>query len=279
MAISAVEHKSVMNPAVCLIELGWQIAYIPCNQAGEILPAALESTLTAPTQLVAIQFANNETGVIHPLAKLVPIAKQHGALFFCDAVQAAGKVRVDFSQLDVDFLSLSAHKLGGPQGVGALIARDFSLLNAVIDGGGQEQNLRSGTYNVAGIVGFGKAAELATQELTQRHYAMLMCQHHLEEQLINFPNITILGANAKRLPNTTFITVADMDSEMLIMALDKAGIAVSGGAACGENQPSHVAQAMQVDEALAHNVLRISFGPQNTQEEVDKLIAALKRLL
>ena len=265
--VSAIEHDSVLKP----IEQAERIAV---HANGVVDLAALERMLAAKAEpaLVAVMLANNETGVIQPVAEVVRIARRHGALVACDAVQAAGKIAVDIAALGVDYLSLSAHKLGGPQGVGALVLREGAPLQAVQSGGGQERGRRGGTENVAGIVGFGAAAQIALAELDS--FARLAdLRDRLQAALVG---ARVLGADAPRLPNTLNVAMPGVPAQTQIMALDLAGIAISAGSACssGKVKFSPVLHAMGVDEKDAGSALRISFGWNSTEADAARMIEA-----
>lgn len=271
VVVSAVEHDSVLKAAV-----GAKI--VPVDGDGVVDLAALERILTPSREpaLVSVMFANNETGTLQPIADVVRIARSVGALVHCDAVQGAGKVPVDLHGLGVDYLTLSGHKLGGPAGVGALAVRSGAPLVTDRIGGGQEANRRAGTENVAGIAGFGAAAEearggLATTELRDR----------LEAALLKIaPGAQVFGAGARRLPNTTAISMPGVKAETQVMALDLAGVCVSAGAACssGKVTRSAVLLAMGVDPAVAETAIRISLGWTTTVEDIERLISAWRDL-
>lgn len=265
--VSAIEHDSVLGA----IEDAEQI---PVDAHGVVDLAALERTLAASTEpaIVAVMLANNETGVIQPVAEVVRIAHRHGALVACDAVQAAGKIALDMAALGVDYLSLSAHKLGGPQGAGALVLRDGAPLSAVQTGGGQERGRRGGTENVAGVVGFGAAVEIAGRELDA--FARLAALRDRVQAALD--GARVLGADAPRLPNTLNVAMPGVPAQTQIMALDLAGIAVSAGSACssGKVKASPVLRAMGVAEADAGSALRISFGWNSTEDDAARMIAA-----
>ncbi|MCW5588490.1 MAG: cysteine desulfurase [Legionellales bacterium] len=275
--LSAIEHKSVLLTVKRLTQQGFLHTIVGVDQQSQLLLDEFEQALQQQPNFISLMRANNETGTLFPIQQLAAKAKQVGCIFHTDAVQAAGKIRIDMSSLGVDLLSLAAHKFGGPQGMGALIVNDSIELQPLIDGGGQERGLRSGTLNVAGIVGMGKAAELAYQELTQRHMTMLKCQHHFEEGLATIPGITLLAAESERLPNTSLIALKGIDSETLVMNLDQAGFAVSAGAACGKTGTTHVVKAMQLDEGIAESIVRVSFSAHNTPAEIDQFLSVLQQ--
>jgi cysteine desulfurase len=275
--ISAIEHAAVLGPADDLIRQGWHVQRIPVDGDCRLNFNALQKLLDADVRLVSIMLANNETGAVQDVKTVATDVRRQGALLHTDAVQAAGKLPVDFEALSVDLMTLSAHKLGGPRGVGALITNRRVDLEPQISGGGQEHGLRSGTENLAGIIGFGMAAELAREELETRRRLMSALRNELEAGLASINGISIFARRAERLPNTTQLGVAGFDGEMLVMELDKRGIAVSSGSAChsASGQPSHVLMAMGMDTPSARSAVRISFGLHNTMDDVHTLLTAL----
>ena len=269
--VSAIEHDSVLKAA-----RGMEI--VPVDGKGIVDLGVLEKSLAASAEpaLVSVMFANNETGVLQPIADVVRLAHAAGALVHCDAVQGTGKVPVDFRGLGVDYLSLSAHKLGGPSGVGALVVRDGAPFVPDRLGGGQESNRRAGTENLAGISGFGAAATEANSGLATTEW-----RDRLERALLEIaPGARVYGAEANRLPNTTCISMPGVRAETQVMALDLAGICVSAGAACssGKVTRSAVLLAMGVEPAEAETALRISFGWNTVSEDIERLIAAWRDL-
>ncbi len=272
--VSAIEHDSVLKAAACEL--------VPVDRRGVLDLAALERMLAAapaPT-LVSVMLANNETGVIQPVAEAARIVHAHGALLHCDAVQAAGKIGVDVAALGADLLSLSAHKLGGPPGVGALIVVDHVALAARLRGGGQERGRRAGTENLPGIVGFGVAAEIAAAELPAMA-ALGDLRDDLERQVLTTVSGALrFGADAPRLPNTSCLALPGLSSELQVMGLDLAGIAVSAGSACssGKVRPSHVLQARGVDAATAGSAIRVSLGWRSSAADVEHFLAAWREL-
>ncbi len=275
--VSAVEHAAVLGPAEDLTRQGWQVQRLPVDADGLLDFSGLQKMLADDVRLVSVMLANNETGVIQDVKAVAECAKHHDALLHTDAIQAAGKLPVDFVALGADLMSLSAHKLSGPRGVGALIVDRRVDLAPQITGGGQEHGLRGGTENLAGIIGFGKATELARLELDRRSRHLRGLRDQLEARLKSMPGIRIFAARAERLPNTVQIGIAGFDGEMAVMELDKRGIAVSSGSAChsGSGQPSHVLLAMGMDAVQARTAVRISFGMDNSAHDVEALLAAL----
>jgi len=264
VAASAVEHPSVLKARPDIRE-------IPVDGDGVV---QIEEIGTAG--LISIMMANNETGVIQPVGRVAEIAKTNGALVHCDAVQAAGRVTIDMKALGVDLLSLSAHKIGGPQGIGALIVRPGVRLAPVQTGGGQERGLRAGTENVAGIAGFGAAAAEVLADLP-RMRALVHLRNKLEAGLrVAAPDVTIFGADAERLSNTSCIALPGVSAESQLMVFDLAGIMVSSGSACssGKVAKSHVLQAMGVADGIAETAIRVSLGWTSVEADIDRFIAA-----
>ncbi|MBX6323655.1 MAG: cysteine desulfurase [Rhodospirillaceae bacterium] len=273
--VSAVEHDSVLRAAP-------DAEILPVTAEGVVDLAALEAALRRDGRpaLVSLMLANNETGVIQPVAEAAAIARAHGALVHCDAVQAAGRIPVSLPGLGVDLLSLSAHKLGGPQGAGALVLRDGVELSPLLRGGGQERYRRAGTENVPGIAGFGAAAdEAAAEPEVQGRVAAL--RDTLEAGLrAAEPSLVVFGAGAPRLPNTCCFAVPGLSAETLLIALDLAGVAASSGSACssGKVRPSHVLAAMGVPPALARGAIRISLGWASRRADVERFLEAWRAL-
>lgn len=275
--VSAVEHTAVLGPAEDLTRQGWQVQRLPVDADGLLDFNGLQKMLADDVRLVSVMLANNETGVIQDVKAVRECVRRYAVLVHTDAIQAAGKLPVDFVALGADLMSLSAHKLSGPRGVGALIVDRRVDLAPQITGGGQEHGLRGGTENLAGIIGFGKAAELARLELDRRSRHLRGLRDQFEARLKSMPGIRIFAAHAERLPNTVQIGITGFDGEMAVMELDKRGIAVSSGSAChsGSGQPSHVLLAMGMDAVQARTAVRISFGMDNSAHDVEALLAAL----
>ena len=260
IAISAVEHASVSAPAAALRRFGWQCDAIGVDERGICSVEALNQVFQDDTRLVSVMWANNETGAIQPVAALAKRCRELGILFHTDAVQAAGKLAVDFAASGAHLMSLSAHKLYGPKGIGALILDKALDMEPLLHGGGQEKGRRGGTENLPAIVGFGMAAELARVELDTRRRHLLDLRERLESRIArDLPQAVIFAEMAERLPNTVFLAVPGVEGQTLIMALDQQGIAVSSGSACGSEhtEPSGVLKAMGVDNDLALGAIRI----------------------
>lgn len=280
-AIGATEHPSISAPAQRLADKGWLRHSLEVDFSGSIRADSLQAVAQHKPDFVSVMLANNETGVIQNLAPLVEKLKPLGTLIHSDAVQAAGKIEVDFAYLGLDLLTLSSHKIYGPKGAGALVVASNVKLEPLLEGGGQEADLRSGTENVAAIVGFGKAAELAKTELQSRTDKLQPLRTQLESYLSKQPSVTLFAKEAQRLPNTLQFALSNMQGEALLMALDRKGFAVSSGSACasGAGEPSPVLLAMGYDEGLAKNAIRVSLGKDNERAEIDRLIATLASLI
>ncbi|MDR1016293.1 MAG: cysteine desulfurase [Coriobacteriales bacterium] len=274
LIVSAFEHHAVLNPARALRRFGFQVVELKPDRQGIVQPAVLDEAIDDATVLVAVMCVQNELGTLQPVAELARIAHQYGALFLSDAIQALGKVPLDLPALGVDFAAFSAHKLGGPKGVGALYVKDRRSLSPLIYGGGQESGMRSGTQNVAGIVGFGAAAEIGAQAARdpgqRQHLA------GLAERIAASATL----ATRSNLPDIVPLLLDHTSSETALLRLDEAGIAVSGGAACSAAslEPSHVLKAVGLDDDQAYRYLRVSLGPENTEAEVDALLSAIRDL-
>ena len=279
LAVSAIEHPCVIKPAEQLVGRGWRLHKIAVDDVGRVDAQDYQALLAQRPKLVSVMLANNETGVLQDVATLAAQASAPGALFHTDAAQAVGKVAVDFRRLNaagVAALTFSAHKIGGPQGAAALVLDKRVDIEPQIAGGGHERGLRSGTENVAAIVGFGAACELLEKRLAA---APSLCA--LRDQLetgLRAIGATLFGEAAARLPNTVYFALPGVDGETLVGALDRAGFALASGAACSSAnpEPSHVLQAMGVPDGLARGAVRASLGAGNTLAQVDAFIDALR---
>lgn len=275
---TSVEHSSVLEPCGWLEKFGFRVTYLPVDETGMVRPEILAAAITQDTLLVSIMAANNETGTIMPIGELCSIAHQKGALFHTDATQAIGKIPIDIQKLDVDFLSLSAHKMYGPKGVGALYMKKDARIDLFLHGGEQEGRMRAGTENVAGIVGLGKAAELARTHLL-RAEELSSLRDRLEDGIREIiPAARLNGHPTQRLPNTLNMVLPGYRGESLVLALDTRGIEISAGSAChsGSPEPSHVLRAMNLSDEDVHCSIRISLGTHSTRGEVERFLNELK---
>lgn len=273
---TAIEHHAVVNTAKAMRDEGWPVALVGVDVEGRVRLEEVRSTVDDHTALVSVMLANNETGVLQPLPEAAALAHERGALVHSDAVPAAGKVPIDVTALDVDLLTLSAHKIYGPKGVGCLYVRRGTALAPLMTGGSQERNRRAGTVNVAGVVGFGAAAEYARTRLVGDAARLAELRDRLEARLLSIPGTSRNGADP-RLPNTTNVSFERTEAEGLVMALDLAGVAASTGAACaaGGAEPSHVLKAMGFPPERVESSLRLSLGRSTTEEQVDRAAAII----
>ncbi len=279
---SSIEHDAVLEPCKRLEDDGYQIFYLPVDNRGLINPSDLEKSISEDTCLVSIMWANNEVGTIQPIAELAKICNEKKILFHTDAIQALGKTPIDLKEIGVDLLSVSSHKIYGPKGVGALFIRKGVKINPIILGGGQEKGFRSGTENVASIIGFGKAAELARLNLKKNLEHMKELRNHLIAKIQNeIPHVKLNGDSDKRLVNNIHLTFLGVKGEDLILKLDEHGIAASTGSACSVNRQraSHVLKAMGLDHEQIEGSLRLSLGIFNSKEEIDDTIKTLKKII
>ncbi len=275
---SSIEHPAVLDTCDYLSQQGFDITYLPVSDAGVVDLQALEEALTDETTLVSVMHANNETGVIQPIAEIVQLAHQHGALVHTDAVQSFGKLPLDLTELDVDFLSFSGHKLYAPKGIGGWYARRPTVLQPLLHGGHQERGLRSGTESVASIMALSKACEIAAHDMQAEWERLQQLQQRLEHGILeSVPSARIQSASAARLPNTTNVAFAEVEGETLLMSLDLQGVAISTGSACssGSLEPSHVLKAMAVPETHLYGALRLSMGRSTTPDDIDYVLALL----
>ena len=279
---SAIEHEAVLKTLKALSRRGWTTTLLPVDESGIVVPDALEAALTDETVLVSVMHANNEIGTVQPIAELAAMARRRGALFHTDAVQSAGKLPIAVDRLGVDLLSLSAHKLNGPKGVGALWVRRGVRLVASQTGGGQERNRRAGTENVPGIAGFGAAARNAAAALDGRPADVGALRDRLETGILdNVPGAVVNGDRGRRVSNTTNISFEGVEAESLLIALDLEGVAVSTGSACssGTLEPSHVLRAMGCSPHRTQSSIRFSLGLGNTAEQIDRVVEILPRVV
>ena len=271
-----IEHKAVLDTCKRLEKYGYEVTYLPVAKDGRVSPEAVRKAITPKTILISIMYANNEIGVVNPIAEIGKIAKEHGVLFHVDGVQAVGKIPVDVQKDNIDLLAISAHKIYGPKGVGALYVRRRNprvQLSAIIDGGGHERGMRSGTLNVPGIVGLGKACELCQKEMAEEGARMRRLRERLKDGIFaRLDEVFINGSMEHRLPNNLNVSFAYVEGESLLMGIND--VAVSSGSACTSAtlEPSYVLKALGVGEDLAHTSIRFGIGRFNTEEEVDYVV-------
>lgn len=283
---AATEHKATLDSAKYLEKHGCTVTYLPVDKFGAVSPEQVKAAITDKTILISLMHANNEIGTIHPIEEIGKVAKEAGILFHVDAAQTAGKIPIDVEKMGIDILSISAHKMYGPKGVGGLYVRRTNprvRLSPVVHGGGHERGFRSGTLNVAGIVGFGKAAELCSQEMAQEAVRVSALRDKLKNALFSqLDELFLNGDPIKRLPNNLNISFAFVEGEALMMGLKE--VAVSSGSACtsASLEPSYVLKAMGVGEELAHTSIRFGLGRFTTAEEIDfvieKVVGVVKKL-
>ena len=277
-----IEHHAVLNTCHALEKQGFSVTYLDVDSEGRVDALQVEHAIRPDTILISVMFANNEVGTIQPIAEIGAIARAHGILFHVDAVQAFGHIPIDVKEMQIDLLSASAHKLHGPKGVGLLYIRKDIRLEAMIHGGTQERGRRAGTENVAGIVGFGKAAELALENMTQAREKTAALSKHFMERLENeIPDIRINAKGAERLSGHVSVCIPPVEGESVLIQLDLQGICASSGSACtiGSSEPSHVLLAMGRTAQEAKGSLRFTLSEENTMEEVDKTVDTLKKIV
>ncbi len=279
---SSIEHEAILEPCKRLEEEGFRLTYLPVDNHGLVNPHDLKDALSEDTCLVSIMFANNEVGTIQPIQEISSICKEKSVVFHTDAIQAIGKVPINVENLGVDLLSVSSHKINGPKGVGALYIKKGIQISPLILGGGQEKGLRSGTENVANIVGFGKACQLANENLELNITFLKNLRDYLITNVTQqIPNVTLNGDHEKRIPNNTHFTFLGVNGEDLIIKLDENEIAASTGSACSvkTQKASHVLQAMGFSHEQITGSLRLTVGIYNTKEELEKTVMTLKKIV
>ena len=282
VAVSAIEHKAVLGAARAVEALGGEMILLPVDGRGQVERSALDAALARGVAVVSVMWVNNETGIIQDVADLARRCSAAGTCLHTDAVQALGKMPVDFASLPGAMLTFSAHKIGGPKGIGALVVRDRKLIAPLLHGGGQQNGVRPGTENVPGIVGFGVAADLAARHAGAAARDTAALRDAFERGVrAAVPDATINGHDAPRAPHVSNVSIPGTDSEAMLMHLDLAGICCSSGSACstGSVDPSHVLTAMGVPEALAVASLRFSFDARNTMDDVNGALEKLPRVV
>lgn len=279
---TTIEHHAVLHPLKYLEGLGFEVTYVPVEPNGIVDPQKIKEAIRDDTILISVMLANNEIGTIQPVKEIAKIAKEKGIIVHTDAVQAVGQIPVDVKDLGVDLLSLSAHKFYGPKGVGALYIRKGTKIHPFSHGGAQERNRRAGTENVAGIVGLGKAIELATQNLSEYAAKLQKLRDKLIDGVLSkIDYVRLNGDRNQRLPNNANFSFEFIEGESFLLMLDMKGIAASSGSACtsGSLDPSHVLLAIGLEHEVAHGSLRITLGEDNTEEDIDYLLEVLPEIV
>lgn len=277
---SAIEHHAIHHTCDYLKKLGFSITYLPVDESGKVRIDDVISAITEKTILVSVMFANNEIGTIQPVAEIGKICRERGILFHTDAVQAIGNVQINVSDMNIDMLSLSAHKFYGPKGIGALYIRKGIRIDSYLHGGGQEHRKRAGTENVPGIVGLGYAIEKAVTDLEEKANRIRSLRDKLLDRILSeIPNSRLNGHRTDRLPGNINISFEFIEGESLLLLLDYAGIAASTGSACssGSLEPSHVLLAIGLSPEIAHGSLRLTLGHENTEEDIEYAYTEVKK--
>ena len=279
---STIEHHAVLHTCEYMEKQGYEVTYLPVDEYGRVSVESMKNAIRPDTALITIMAANNEIGTLQPIAEIGKLAKENGILFHTDAVQAVGAVPVDVNEWNVDMLSLSGHKLHAPKGIGALYVRKGVRISNLIYGGAQERGLRAGTENLPGIVGLGKAIELAVAELPEYTQRVTALRDKLIDGILQkIPDVCLNGHRADRLPGNVNVSVRYVEGEALLMRLDLAGVAASSGSACtsGSLDPSHVLLAIGLPHEIAHGSLRLSLGNDTTEDEIDYVLEKLPEIV
>ena len=279
---SSIEHHAVMETCIFMEKRGFRVTYVPVDHHGLVDPEEIRKAITDETILISVIHANNEVGTIEPISEIGRIAKESGVYFHTDAVQTTGHIPVDVGALNVDLLSMSAHKLYGPKGVGALYVRKGTKLTPFMHGGGQERGRRASTENVPAIVGFGRAAEIAQTEMKEEAERQVVLRDKLIEGILTrISEVRLNGHPTKRLPNNVNVSIKYVEGESMLLNLDLDGIAASTGSACssGNLEPSHVLLAMGLSHEEAHGSLRFTLGRENTEAHVERVLEVLPAIV
>ncbi len=279
---SKLEHHAILHTCEYLEKQGYEVTYLDVDEYGLVDPASVEAAIRPDTILISIMFANNEIGTIEPIGEIGAIAKKHGVLFHTDAVQAFAHVPINVQELNIDMLSASGHKFGGPKGIGFLYLRNGIRLGAFVHGGSQERKRRAGTHNVPGIVGMGKAAELAAAKLEETMtYEKTLRDHLVQRVLTEIPHVKYNGHPEQRLTNNANFSFRFIEGESLLILLDMQGICASSGSACtsGSLDPSHVLLAIGLPHEIAHGSLRLTLSEEITKEQIDFVVDELKKIV
>ena len=279
---TAIEHHAVLHTCGWLEKQGFEVTYLPVDRDGRVTPEQVEAAITDRTILITVMAANNEIGTLEPIAEIGKIAKAHKVLFHTDAVQAVGAIPLNVQALNVDMLSMSGHKFHGPKGIGALYIRRGVRIDTLIHGGAQERGQRAGTENLAGIVGIGKAIELATENLPEKAAKLSAMRDRLIDGILErIPDVRVNGPREGRLPNNANVSVRYIEGESMLLKLDLAGIAASSGSACtsGSLDPSHVLLAIGLPHEVAHGSLRMTLGSDTTDADIDRVLEVLPEIV
>lgn len=279
---SKIEHPAILETCKTLEKQGYRITYLNVDNDGKVDLQELRKSINHQTILISIMFANNEIGTIQPIKEIAKIAKANNIIFHTDSVQAVGNVQINVKQLGIDMLSLSGHKFNGPKGIGALYVKEGVKIQRFIDGGHQERNKRAGTENVPGIVGLGKAAELAKDNLdVHTKYLQELRDYYIEQVEKNIPDAKLNGSRSNRLPGNANFSFKGVDGNAILYDLDLKGICVSTGSACssGDTSPSYVLTSIGLTEEWANGAIRATFGEDNTKEDIDYLVESLKQII
>ena len=279
---SKIEHHAILDSCKTLEKEGFRVTYLNVDSEGVVDLEELKNAISRDTILISIMFANNEIGTIQPIEKISEIARKNNILFHTDAVQACGNVHIDVKKMGIDLLSISGHKLYGPKGIGALYVKKGIDIQKFIDGGHQEKNRRAGTENVAGIIGLGKACEIANKNLNNHiEYLKELRDYYILEVEEKIPDVKLNGSREERLPGNANFSFKNVDGQTLLLMLDQIGICASSGSACntGSQDPSHVLVAIGLPSELAYGSLRVTFGENNKKEDVDYLIENLEKIV
>ena len=278
---TAIEHHAILHSAQTLEKEGFEVTYLPVDALGRVSPEAVKEAIRLDTALVSVMYANNEIGTIQPVAEIGAICREAGVLFHTDAVQAAGVIPINVKEQNIDLLSLSAHKFNGPKGIGLLYCRRGVFPDSFMDGGAQERGHRAGTENVASIMGMAKAFEMACSEMEEKTRRLCAMRDRIVSGLLAIHDSRLNGDPVNRLPGNVNVSFAGVDGQSLIFDLDLEGVAASSGSACasGSLDPSHVLLALGLPYEMAHGSLRISLGRYNTEEEADRIIQAVAKVV
>ena len=281
MITSTIEHHAILHTAQALEREGYEVTYLPVNQYGQVELDQLAAAIRPDTALVSIMFANNEIGTINHVAEIGALCREKGVVFHTDAVQAYGHVPVDVKAMNIDLLSLSGHKINAPKGVGAIYIRKGIVLQPILTGGGQERGLRSGTENIASIVALGEAARLKRVNMERESAYVGYLSQKLIEGVLKLPQTILTGHPTQRLPGTCSFCINAIEGESLVLRLDMNGICASTGSACstGSLDPSHVLLGIGLSHEISHGSLRLTLGPQNTEEDVDYILERLTQVV